>query len=270
MIQPIGSNGLYLIYDANCMYLFVHHQLVNQYFSSYGLDYIMTERYQIPKRAKYEVFLNADCAVAFKELSQLSEIKKFIVSPDNLNNTLSRRYPDYAEWYQQKHQEQIEEQPDWTDCYLEAHHHQQAMIEEAIKKYQPPFDILAQIPFDKAFSHLQRLLDELPGEYSELLECCDSTLYDSIFYDLPQRLIKKRIWLGTAYLLYELQRIFHISRQPTQQNIDRGKTVFDHMLSLADYDKVPVYHDIEKYDFYPMERLAKMLESNKVCFSQTA
>ena len=270
MMQPIGNNGLYLIYDADCMYLFVHHRLVNQYFSSYGLDYIMTERCRMPKHTKYEIFLNSDCAVAFKELSRFSEIKKLIISPDNLNNTLSRRYPDYTEWYQQEHQEQIEEQSDWTDCYLGAHHQQQAMIEEAIKKYQPPFDILDQIPFDKAFSHFQHLLDELPWEYSELLECCDSTLYDSIFYDLPQRLIKKRIWLGTAYLLYELQRIFHISRQPTQQNIDRGKAVFDHMLSLANYDKVPVYHDIEKYDFYPMERLAKMLESNKVCFSQTA
>lgn len=274
MIRTI-RNGIHLVYNIDHMYLFVHTRIVNRYFSSYGLEYMMTpaERNnlfygQADRYKAYEIFKDTDCAVAFKELSCLNDVKKIVVSPDNLDNTLCRRYPVYAEWYNQLHPlNQIEEQAEWIDCYLEEHREQQNMIEKATEEYQPPFGVLACVPFDQAFSIFQCFLHELPWEYGKPLGG-----FHDMFYDLPLRIIKKRVWFATSYLLYGIQRSFQVvsPRVLSKQSIERGMMLFKQMLKLADYEKMPIYHDSEKYDFCSIKRLAKMLKTNKVHFSETA
>ena len=89
-----------------------------------------------------------------------------------------------------------------------------------------------------------------------------------MFYDLPLRIIEKRVWLAASYLLYGIQRSFQAvaPRALSKQSIERGMMLFKQMLKLADYEKFTLYYDIEKYDYCPISRLSNMLQEGRSFF----
>lgn len=262
MIQNI-TEGVHLISDTDTIYLLADKRLFDPHVDITEYSLFANENVRLIETHtldcnRFYLFHNQRCAVAFKELSYLPAVSGYILSQENLDNTLYQCFPKYTKEYNQTKgiDHPIQKSELWADHYLPIHTQQQAAIEQDIEKCPLPYHILTAIPYQSALTHFRYICRHLSVECVNMLENLDNNdtfFLILLFPKLPERIYKKRVWLSRMLTLELIKRKFHIALQPTPETTNEGKIIFQRLLeegkpllqakgsfSTNEYDYIPI------------------------------